>query len=57
MIHYIFIGLISGLVVFLTLFLFSFLTLGVVTGCIHLVAFIFRNLFLGKTPAYREQPV
>jgi preprotein translocase subunit SecD len=50
-------GLSAGLIAFLTLYVISFFTLGVITGVIHLVAAVYRSLVLGKTSAYEEQTV
>lgn len=55
MIDYILAGLGAGLFAFLTLFIISFITLGVITGLIHLVAAVYRSLVIGKTQTYREQ--
>jgi hypothetical protein len=48
-------GLSAGLVAFLTLFIISFITLGLITGVIHLATFVYRSLVIGKTAAYEEQ--
>jgi preprotein translocase subunit SecD len=55
MIDYILAGLSAGLFAFLTLFIFSFVTLSVITGVIHLFSTVYRVLVFGKTQAYREQ--
>lgn len=55
MIDFILAGLSAGLFAFLILFIVSFVTLGVVTGVIHLVAVVYRSLFIGKPHTYQEQ--
>lgn len=57
MIDFILAGLSAGLFTFCALFVVSFVTLGLVTGAIHLVALLFRNLFVGKSRNYQEQTV
>ena len=47
----------AGLIAFLTLFIISFFTLGVITGVIHLVTGVYRSLVFGKASAYDEQTV
>jgi hypothetical protein len=42
-------GLSAGLLAFFALFILSFVTLGLVTGAIHLVAFVYRSLVFGKS--------
>lgn len=54
MLDYILFGLVSGLIVFFSLFLVSFITLGLITGFIRLIAFVLRELGL-ESPAYQEQ--
>lgn len=48
-------GLSAGLFAFLTLYIISFVTLGMITGIIHLVTAVYRSLVLGKTSGYKEQ--
>jgi hypothetical protein len=48
-------GLSAMLLAFVALFIISFVTLGMITGVIHLVARVYRSLVIGKTPAYEEQ--
>jgi hypothetical protein len=55
MIDFILAGLSAGLFAFLTLFIVSFIALGVITGFIHLIAVAYRNVVLGKPNAYQEQ--
>ena len=55
MIDFILAGLSAGLFAFFTLFVVSFVTLGVITGVIHLVAVVYRSLFIDKSSAYQEQ--
>lgn len=55
MIDFILAGLSAGLFVFITLFIVSFVTLGAVTGVIHLVATVYRNLSGNKSGVYEEQ--
>lgn len=55
MIDFILAGLTAGLFTFFALFVVSFVVLGVVTGFIHLVAVVFRSLFIGKSRPYQEQ--
>jgi len=50
-------GLSAGLFAFLIFFIISFITLGAITGVIHLVTVGYRNLVIGKTPTYQEQTV
>jgi len=57
MVDFILAGLSAGLLAFFALFIISFVTLGVITGVIHLVTAIYRSLVFGKNPAYREQTV
>jgi hypothetical protein len=57
MLDYIIIGLISGLGVFLTFFVISFLALSAISACVHLAARIGHSLFVGKTVGYKEQAV
>ncbi|MEE4111537.1 MAG: hypothetical protein V2I40_01900 [Desulfobacteraceae bacterium] len=49
------VGLSAGFLAFLTLFIISFFTLGVITGVIHLAALVYRSLVFGKTADYGEQ--
>ena len=55
MIDFILAGLSAGLLAFLALFIISFVTLGLITGVIHWVTLLYRNLIFGKTQAYDEQ--
>jgi len=55
MIDFILAGLSAGLLAFLALFIISFVTLGLITGVIHLVTLVYRSLIFGKTPTYEEQ--
>ncbi|MDX2452082.1 hypothetical protein [Desulfosarcina sp.] len=55
MIDFILAGLSAGLLAFLTLFIISFVTLGLITGVIHLVTLVYRSLVFGKTATYEEQ--
>lgn len=55
MIDYIIVGLVSGLMVFITLFLVSFITLGLISGFIHLILIGFHGFRVGKSSAYRQQ--
>ena len=55
MIDFILAGLSAGLLAFLALFIISFVTLGLITGVIHLVALVYRSLVFGKTPTYEDQ--
>lgn len=55
MIDFILAGLSAGLFAFLALFIVSFVTLGLITGAIHLVAVLYRSMFIGKTQHYQEQ--
>lgn len=48
MIDYLLIGLISGLLVFFSLFFISFLTLSLITGCMRLIVFVFNGFQFGK---------
>ncbi len=50
-------GLSAGLIAFLTLFIISFFTLGLITGVVHLVTAVYRSLVYGKDSAYEEQTV
>ena len=55
MIDFILAGLSAGLLAFLALFIISFVTLGLITGVIHLVTLVYRSLVFGKTADYEEQ--
>ena len=55
MIDFILAGLSAGLFAFLTLFVVSFITLGTITGMIHLVTAVYRSLVNDKSQPYREQ--
>lgn len=55
MIDFILAGLSAGLLAFCALFFVSFVTLGVVTGMIHLVAVVYRSLFIDKSHPYQKQ--
>jgi preprotein translocase subunit SecD len=55
MIDFILAGLSAGLLAFLALFIISFVTLGLITGVIHLVTLVYRSLVFGKTPTYEDQ--
>ena len=55
MIEFILAGLSAGLLAFLALFIISFVTLGLITGVIHLVTLVYRSLVFGKTATYEEQ--
>jgi hypothetical protein len=55
MIDYMLVGLVSGLMVFFTLFCVSFITLGVITGLMRLLFIGYHGLQVGKSSAYREQ--
>ena len=57
MIDFILAGLSAGLFAFCALFVVSFVTLGLVTGSIHLVTLLFRNLLIEKNRNFREQTV
>lgn len=57
MIDFILAGLSAGLFAFLALFVVSFITLGLITGAIHLLAVAYRSLFIGKHEYYQEQAV
>lgn len=57
MIDFILAGLSAGLFAFFALFVVSFVTLGLITGAIHLAAVVYRSLFIGKNEYYQEQPV
>ena len=48
-------GLSAGLLAFLALFILSFVTLGLITAVIHLVAFVYRSLVFGKTVDCEKQ--
>jgi len=48
-------GLSAGVFAFLTFFIVSFVTLGVITGAIHLVTKAYRSLLFTKTHTYQEQ--
>ncbi len=45
----------AGLLAFLALFIISFVTLGVITGVIHVFTLVYRSLVFGKTVDYEEQ--
>ena len=49
---YILYGLSAGILVFLVLFIISFITLGLITGAIHLAGTVYQYLFIPKTPVY-----
>lgn len=55
MLDYLLTGLSAGILVFLTLFFISFITLGVITGFVHLSSVIYRGLFVVKVPSYRSR--
>jgi hypothetical protein len=55
MIDYILFGLISGLIVFFSLFFVSFVTLGLIAGVIRLIALVFSGFGLSRASTFREQ--
>lgn len=55
MLDYMLVGLVSGLIVFFTLFCFSFVTLGLITGAMRLFAFLLNGLRFEKSSNYQEQ--
>ena len=55
MIDFILAGLSAGLLAFLTLFVVSFITLGLITGMVHLVSAVYRSLVADKSQPYQEQ--
>ena len=55
MIDYMLIGLVSGLMVFFSLFLVSFVILGLITGFIRLMSFVFSGFGFGSPATYQEQ--
>ena len=55
MIDFILAGLSAGLLAFLALFIISFVTLGLITGVIHWITVLYRNLFFVKTQASEKQ--
>ena len=57
MIDFILAGLSAGLFAFFSLFVVSFVTLGLVTGVIHVVTLIVRSLFADKRQYGQEQTV
>ena len=48
-------GLSAVLIIFLTLFILSFITLSVITCIMHWVGVVYRHLFIGKPDNYQEQ--
>jgi hypothetical protein len=54
MIDFMFATLGAVLLVFCTLFIISFVTLGMITGLIHLVAAAYRSLFISQSNPYPE---
>lgn len=48
-------GLSAGVFAFLTFFIVSFVTLGVITGAVHLIARAYRSLLFSKPQTYQEQ--
>jgi hypothetical protein len=57
MIDFILAGLSAGLFAFFSLFVLSFVTLGLVTGVIHVAALIIRSLLGDKNQYGQEQTV
>ncbi len=57
MIDFILAGLSAGLFAFLTLFIVSYVTLGVITGIIHLATLAYRSMSGSKPAVYHEQTV
>ena len=55
MVDFIIVGLCAGLIAFVTLFIFSFMFLGLIVGTVQLFATVFRVLMTAKAPVYREQ--
>ena len=55
MVAYILAGLGIGLVVFVTLFIISFLALAMITGAAQIVAKGYSNLFVGRSRVYQKQ--
>jgi hypothetical protein len=55
MIDYIIVGLVSGLMVFIALFLVSLLTLGLISGFIHLILVGFHGFRVGESSVYGQQ--
>ena len=51
MIDFILAGLSAGLFAFCTLFVVSFVTLGVITGVIHWITVVYRSLLADKSCA------
>lgn len=48
-------GLSAGVFAFLIFFVVSFVTLGLITGTVHLVGKAYRSLLFTKTHTYQEQ--
>ena len=48
-------GLSAGLLAFMALFIISFVTLGMVSGIIHVATLVYRSLVFGKTADYEKQ--
>ena len=57
MIDFFLAGLSAGLFAFLALFIVSFVTLGMVTGSVHLIMALHRTLIGQKPRNYRDQAV
>ncbi|WP_372682501.1 hypothetical protein [Desulfosarcina sp.] len=48
-------GLSAGLLAFVALFILSFVTLGLISGMIHLATLAYRSLVFSKTIDYKGQ--
>jgi hypothetical protein len=53
---YILYGLSAGILVFLVLFIISFITLGSIAAVVHLAGTFYQHLFITKTPVYHYVP-
>jgi hypothetical protein len=56
MLDYMLYGLSAGILVFLALFIISFITLASMTVVIHLAATVYQHLFIAQTPVYHYMP-
>lgn len=55
MIDYMLFGLFSGLMVFCSLFLISFITLGLITGFMRLASLIVNGVGFDRSATYEQQ--
>lgn len=55
MIDYMLFGLFSGLMVFFSLFLISFITLGLITGFMRLASLIVNGVGFDRSATYEQQ--